>query len=78
MVVVLYLTKPITRANLLKVLVLALAPMQEEVQTVSSHSHKPLLGLKLLVVEDNVVNQMVARGLLEQSGARVEIAVGGR
>ena len=31
-----------------------------------------------MVVEDNVVNQMVARGLLEQSGARVEIAVGGR
>jgi signal transduction histidine kinase/CheY-like chemotaxis protein/HPt (histidine-containing phosphotransfer) domain-containing protein len=33
-----------------------------------------LEGMRLLVVEDNLVNQQVARELLERSGAQVEIA----
>ncbi len=36
-----------------------------------------LAGLRLLVVEDNVLNQQVAKELLERSGAEVEIADGG-
>ncbi|MES2585204.1 MAG: ATP-binding protein [Pseudomonadota bacterium] len=36
-----------------------------------------LAGLRLLVVEDNVLNQQVAQELLERSGAKVEIAGGG-
>ena len=33
-----------------------------------------LSGLRLLVVEDNKINQMVARGLLEKEGAKVALA----
>ncbi|MFO1265009.1 MAG: PAS domain S-box protein [Rhodoferax sp.] len=35
---------------------------------------KRLAGLRLLVVEDNKINQMVARGLLQQEGAEVALA----
>ena len=38
---------------------------------------KPLKGLTLLVVEDNVINQMVARKLLEGAGATVVLAESG-
>ena len=37
-----------------------------------------LQGLRLLVVEDNKINQMVAKGLLDQEGAEVELADNGR
>ncbi|MGZ5179964.1 MAG: CHASE domain-containing protein [Ramlibacter sp.] len=39
---------------------------------------QPLAGLRLLVAEDNPVNQQIARELLETQGARVEIASDGR
>ena len=37
-----------------------------------------LAGLRVLLVEDNAINQQVARELLEQEGAHVEIAGNGR
>jgi CheY-like chemotaxis protein len=37
----------------------------------------PLEGLRLLVVEDNLLNQQVARELLTRSGAQVTVAGGG-
>ena len=37
-----------------------------------------LQGLRLLVVDDNRINLVVARRLLERAGARVEVADGGR
>jgi two-component system, sensor histidine kinase and response regulator len=39
---------------------------------------KPLLGLTLLVVEDNEINQILARDLLETAGARVVLAGDGQ
>jgi PAS domain S-box-containing protein len=39
---------------------------------------KPLGGYRLLLVEDNLVNQQVARGILQSAGAEVEIAENGR
>jgi PAS domain S-box-containing protein len=39
---------------------------------------KRLTGLRLLVVEDNKINQMVARGLLTQEGASVTLADNGQ
>ena len=39
---------------------------------------KRLLGLRLLVVEDNKINQMVAKGLLVQEGATVTLADNGQ
>lgn len=39
---------------------------------------KRLMGLRLLVVEDNRINQMVARGLLTQEGAILTLAEDGQ
>ncbi|MET0342103.1 MAG: response regulator [Polyangiales bacterium] len=39
---------------------------------------QPLVGLHLLVVEDNEINQILARDLLEAAGAKVVIAGDGR
>jgi PAS domain S-box-containing protein len=39
---------------------------------------KRLVGLRLLVVEDNKINQMVAKGLLVQEGAEVTLADNGQ
>jgi CheY-like chemotaxis protein len=39
---------------------------------------KRLTGLRLLVVEDNKINQMVAKGLLAQEGADVTLADNGQ
>jgi CheY-like chemotaxis protein len=41
-------------------------------------SKRELLGLKILVVEDNAINQQVAEGLLGAQGALVAIAADGR
>jgi len=46
-------------------------------ETALSHTLLPLAGLRLLVVEDNPLNQQVAFELLTRSGAQVEIAGGG-
>jgi len=37
-----------------------------------------LSGMKLLVVEDNKINQLVAKGLLKQEGADITLADNGR
>ncbi|HSV84103.1 MAG TPA: response regulator, partial [Ramlibacter sp.] len=39
---------------------------------------RPLCGCRLLVAEDNPVNQQVARELLEAAGAEVQLAANGR
>ena len=41
-------------------------------------SPKRLLGLRLLLIEDNKINQMVAQGLLRQEGADVTLADDGQ
>ena len=38
----------------------------------------PLAGLRILLVEDNDINQLIACGLLEQLGATVQVADNGR
>ena len=38
---------------------------------------KPLTGLRVLVIEDNKINQLVAQGLLSQEGAQVTLADNG-
>ncbi|MBK6999694.1 MAG: response regulator [Rhodoferax sp.] len=44
----------------------------------SVHSVRPLAGLRILVVEDNPLNQQVAGELLVSVGAEVEVAADGR
>ena len=74
------LTKPVTPSNLIDAVIQA-RPKADKAQTLpppKSHSaSRPLVGLSLLVVEDNSINQMVARRILETEGATVAVAADG-
>ncbi|WP_345423455.1 PAS domain S-box protein [Halioxenophilus aromaticivorans] len=48
-----------------------------ELPSAATSQPQRLLGFNLLVVEDNMVNRMVAKRLLEQQGANVAMAEGG-
>jgi len=47
-------------------------------QSVDSEALKPILGAKILLVEDNEINQQVAKEMLENTGFFVDIAVDGK
>jgi signal transduction histidine kinase/DNA-binding response OmpR family regulator/HPt (histidine-containing phosphotransfer) domain-containing protein len=74
-----FLVKPVSPSTLLDTVVSVVAPASvasaaaEAVPRVGS-----LDGTRLLLVEDNEVNRMVATELLEQAGVEVDIAVNGR
>ncbi len=53
-------------------------PAEGQPQPQPQPQGRPLKGLRLLVVEDNAINQMVARELLGARGAKVEIADNGQ
>jgi PAS domain S-box-containing protein len=53
------------------------APQQPE-PAVPPALHPRLQGLRLLLVEDHPLNQLVARGMLEHAGAHVDIAENGQ
>ena len=53
-----------------------LISLKESLNITSSMSR--LTGLKLLLVEDNAINQLVAREILEAEGASVDLAVNGQ
>lgn len=71
-----YLVKPITVSMLLDSVIDALSegkqPDHSQSRPVTS-SHQ-LSGIRLLIVEDNVNNQQIARELLEDEGAIIQIA----
>ncbi len=76
-----YLTKPVRYDRLARALTDALAtppepPPGPEVLAVAD-TLAPAASVRLLVVEDNEVNQRVARAMLEQMGFRVDVAVDG-
>ena len=75
-----YLIKPITPSMLFDAVANARSGKGNVRASVRTKVSKPkqLLGLRLLVVEDNVVNQQVAQGLLKAAGAHVELAANGR
>jgi PAS domain S-box-containing protein len=74
-----FLVKPITASMLFDTVAnaragrsnLRAAPRQK------THSKLRLQGLRLLVVEDNIVNQQVAQELLSAEGAHIELAANG-
>jgi len=79
-----YLVKPVTASMLLDVIADAQAA-----SATAAAGHNPrapqavlspqrLLGLRLLVVEDNEINQMVAEGLLSAEGADITLADDGQ
>ncbi len=75
-----FLIKPITASMLLDTVVDARAGLGNLRATprVKSEKSGRLSGMRLLVVEDNLINQQVARELLSEEGAIVEIAANGQ
>jgi signal transduction histidine kinase/CheY-like chemotaxis protein len=77
-----YLTKPIKRSDLLqavKVVLGSQAVTEENPSVVTIHSLRESRGrLRILLVEDNRVNQVVATQFLEKRGHKVTIAGNGR
>ena len=72
------LLKPITQPQLQEAVARSRAQPQTVLQRITAHADtRHLLGLHLLVVEDNALNQQVAQELLRAQGAVVDIAPGG-
>jgi PAS domain S-box-containing protein len=73
------LLKPITSSNLFDALHQALANKSDVQQQAAANQGigGMLEGVNLLLVEDNVLNQAVARGILELAGATLDVAADG-
>jgi len=69
------LSKPVRHSELRGALMAALGGPADVPAPASPSS--PQLGIKVLVVEDNQVNQLVATGLLESLGCTVDLAADG-
>ena len=68
------LSKPVRHSELLEALLRLVGQPEESAPRAPRRLVVPSLDLSVLVVEDNPVNQLVATGLLEALGVRVEIA----
>jgi CheY-like chemotaxis protein len=77
-----YLPKPVKRTDLRAAILLALRPQRSEThrrELVTRHSLREARHTgRILLVEDNAVNQLVARRLLEKRGHTVVVATDGR
>jgi signal transduction histidine kinase/CheY-like chemotaxis protein len=75
-----FLVKPTTASMLLDVVAQAQAAAAAPAAEAAKAGARPkrLRGMRLLVAEDNKINQLVAKGLLEQEGAQVTLADNGR
>ncbi len=72
------LTKPVRQSALFRALRDALAPKSSEPGSKPAALPTENLGLRVLVAEDNPVNQKLAVRLLEKLGCRVDVAGDGR
>lgn len=70
------LDKPVRHSELYDALV-GVAAQEPSEASAAPRRTGPSLGLRVLVVEDNQVNQLVATGLLENLGCEVEVAADG-
>ena len=76
-----YLHKPITPSTLYDTVAELFGVIGAKAQTshaISANTTHDATGIRILLVEDNEVNQQVATELLESAGARVRIANNGR
>jgi two-component system sensor histidine kinase/response regulator len=75
-----YLVKPVKQSDLLDAILMALGyPADEKVPLITRYTiEEARKRLRILVVEDNVVNQKVASAMLEKRGHGVVIASNGR
>jgi two-component system sensor histidine kinase/response regulator len=73
-----YLVKPITASMLYEAVAEAIVERKgESIRHSTTQASEQLAGLRLLVVEDNLLNQQIARELLERCGAQITVAGGG-
>jgi len=74
-----FLVKPVTASMLYDAVVEALADGPgHTVNSALDAAPQPLQGMRLLVVEDNIINQQVAQEMLSNEGAQVELADNGQ
>lgn len=75
-----YLTKPVQEPDLLQALARALSATKEKTKKAKQLPSRPetLDGAKILLAEDNVVNAMLARKILEKAGHSVCWAQNGK
>ncbi len=76
-----FLVKPVTRSMLMDTVVTLFAPDQEEMaglRNTEAGNDSNLAGIRILLTEDNEINQQIAVELLEGAGASVEVANDGR
>jgi PAS domain S-box-containing protein len=74
-----FLVKPVTRSMLVDTLVNVFASSGEEPAVTPLPTHeKRLRGARVLLTEDNEINQQIAVELLEGEGAAVKVASNGR
>jgi CheY-like chemotaxis protein len=75
-----FLVKPVTKSTLIDTLVTLFAPApQESAQDEERDAHAGRLsGVRILLAEDNEINQQIAVELLESVGATVTVADNGR
>jgi CheY-like chemotaxis protein len=72
-----YLTKPVRRARLLESVAEVMGALAPSAPA-AAPATAPASGQKILVVEDNAVNQRVIEAMLAKRGLAVECAVNGR
>lgn len=68
-----FLTKPVTKTMLLD-LVQGVLGVNDDRPKKTDLGRQQLSGLNILLVEDNVTNQFIAKNLLQSQGARVSVA----
>jgi PAS domain S-box-containing protein len=73
-----FLVKPVSQSTLVDALVGLFAPEAGIAQAIGRGSEIRLDGVRLLLAEDNEINQQIAVELLEGVGARLDIAYNGR
>jgi two-component system sensor histidine kinase/response regulator len=73
-----FLVKPVSQSSLVDALVGLFAPGTGEALQAARGAEMRFDGVRLLLAEDNDINQQIARELLEGVGARLDIANNGR
>jgi two-component system sensor histidine kinase/response regulator len=73
-----FLMKPVSPSMIIDVLVELYAPESDVIPAHLTRTETRFSGLTILLVEDNEINQQIARELLESVGIKVDIAGNGR
>jgi two-component system sensor histidine kinase/response regulator len=76
-----FLVKPVTRSMLVDSLVTLFAPAGSGGETIAANTGEDggrIAGARILLTEDNEINQQIAVELLEGAGAQVQVANNGR